>query len=217
MDYWIEPLRYIAFGTGMTVMLTFGAAIIGIVLAVPLLLTARSRFTALRGLYHAFVHIVRGVPTLVWLFIAFFGVTQIGIVLDPITSAMLTLGMIATANMAEIYRGGMQAIPAGQWEAAHALSLDRSATARDIIAPQLFRAVSPSVATQVIGLLKDSALVSTIGVADLVFRAGLMTQNYGNGLVMFAFAGLIYLALSLPVGALSRYVHARITRRYAVV
>lgn len=201
----------------MTFMLTFGAAIIGVVLAAPLLLMARSRFMLVRGVYHTFVHVVRGVPTLVWLFIAFFGVTQIGIVLDPVTSAILTLGIIATASMAEIYRGGMQAIPAGQWEAANALNLGRRYTSKDVIVPQLFRAVSPSVAAQVIGLLKDSALVSTIGVADLVFRAGLMTQHYGNGLVMFTFAGLVYLFLSLPVGALSRYIHARLTRRYAVV
>lgn len=217
MSYWFEPLQYIAMGAGMTFMLTFGAAVIGIVLAAPLILLVRSRFMLVRGIYHAFVHVVRGVPTLVWLFIAFFGVTQVGIVLDPVTSATLTLGVIATANMAEIYRGGMQAIPRGQWEAANALNLDRGATSKDIIAPQLFRAVSPSVATQVIGLLKDSALVSTIGVADLVFRAGLMTQHYGNGLLMFTFAGIVYLLLSLPIGALSRYVHARITRRYAVV
>lgn len=198
-------------------MLTFGAAAIGIILAAPMLLLARSRFRLVRSFYQAFVHVVRGVPTLVWLFIAFFGVTQVGIVLSPVTSAMLTLGVIATAQMAEVYRGGMQAIPAGQWEAANALNIDRFSAGKDIIAPQLFRAVSPTVATQVIGLLKDSALVSTIGVADLVFRAGLMTQHYGNGLLMFSFAGLIYLALSLPVGALSRHVHARITRRYAVV
>lgn len=216
MEHWIEALRYIALGSGMTVMLTFGAAAIGIVCAAPLLLLARSRYTIIRGVYHTFVHVVRGVPTLVWLFIAFFGVTQFDLVLEPTTSAILTLGVIATANMAEVYRGGMHAIPRGQWEAASALNLDRVSATKDIIAPQLFRAVSPSVATQMIGLLKDSALVSTIGVADLVFRANLMTQHYGNGLLMFAFAGLLYLALSLPIGAYSRYIHARITRRYAV-
>lgn len=217
MEELIEPLKYISIGAGMTFMLTFGAAAIGIVAAAPMLLLARSRFILFRSFYQAFVHVVRGVPTLVWLFIAFFGVTQVGIVLSPVTSAMLTLGVIATAQMAEVYRGGMQAIPGGQWEAASALNINRFSASKDIIAPQLFRAVSPTVATQVIGLLKDSALVSTIGVADLVFRAGLMTQHYGNGLLMFSFAGLIYLALSLPIGALSRHVHARITRRYAVV
>lgn len=211
-----EILGYIAIGAGWTVIVTFGSAAIGIILAAPLMLLAESRFVLLRGLYNAVVHVVRGVPTLVWLFIAFFGVGQLGVTLSPVTASMLTLSIIATAYMAEIYRGGMKAIPAGQWEAAGALNLSRVSIARFIIAPQLFRAVSPSVATQIIGLLKDSALVSTIGVADLVFRAGVMTQYHAHGLYMFGFAGLIYLGLSLPIAAFSRTIHARITRRYAV-
>ncbi|WGW13236.1 amino acid ABC transporter permease [Saxibacter everestensis] len=211
-----EIFGYIALGAGWTVLMTFGSAAIGIVLAVPLLALAQSRFAAIRGIYNGFVHVVRGVPTLVWLFIAFFGVGGLGITLNPVTASLLALSMIATAYMAEIYRGGMKAIPAGQWEAAGALNLDRASTLRFVVGPQLFRAVSPSVATQIIGLLKDSALVSTIGVTDLVFRAGIMTQYHAEGLYMFGFAGLIYLLLSLPIAVFSRNIHARITRRYAV-
>ncbi len=209
-------MGYIALGTLWTVGITAGSAAIGIVLGAPLLLAARSPFRVIRGAYDLFVHVVRGIPTLVWLFIAYFGVGQLGITLSPVTAAMLTLSVLAAAYMAEIYRGGLQAIRAGQWEASGALNLSRFDTLKDIIAPQLFRSVSPSVATQVIGLLKDSSLVSTIGVTDLVFRAGVMTQYHANGLVMFGFAGLIYLALSLLIAAFSRRVQARITRKYAV-
>lgn len=211
-----EILGYIALGASWTVVLTFGSAAVGIVLGAPLLVLAQSRIALARGTYHGLVHVIRGVPTLVWLFIAFFGVGQLGVTLDPVTASLITLSIIATAYMAEIYRGGLKAIPAGQWEAAGALNLDRPSTLRFIIGPQLFRAVSPSVATQVIGLLKDSALVSTIGVSDLVFRAGEMTQYHGDGLYMLGFAGLIYLMLSLPIAAFSRYIHGRITRRYAI-
>lgn len=211
-----EIVSYIALGAGWTILMTFGSAAVGIVLGLPLLALGRSRVAVLRWLYLAVVHVVRGVPTLVWLFIAFFGVGQLGLTLSPVAASLLVLSVIATAYMAEIYRGGMQAIPAGQWEAAGALNLDSASTLRHVIAPQLFRAVSPSVATQVIGLLKDSALVSTIGVTDLVFRAGIMTQYHAHGLYMFGIAGLIYLALSLPIAAFSRSTHSRITRRYAL-
>lgn len=209
-------LGYIALGTGMTVVLTFGSAVIGIVLAAPLSACAFSRFSLVRGIYAGLVHFIRGVPTLVWLFIFFFGVGELGLTLQPVAAALLTLSLTATAYIAEIYRGGMQAIHRGQWEAAGALNFGEASTLWDIIAPQLFRAVSPTVATQVIGLLKDSALVSTIGVTDLVFRAGIMTQHHGHGLYMFGFVGLIYLALSIPVAVLSRYVDTRIKRRYAI-
>ncbi|WP_309132572.1 amino acid ABC transporter permease [Brevibacterium sp.] len=211
-----EIFAYIARGAGWTIVMTFGSAAIGIVLGLPLLVLAESKFALIRGIYNSIVHVIRGVPTLVWLFISFFGVGQLGITLSPVTASLLTLSIIATAYMSEIYRGGMKAIPAGQWEAAGALNLDRWSTLRFVIGPQLFRAVSPSVATQIIGLLKDSALVSTIGVADLVFRAGIMTQYHAHGLYMFGIAGAVYLLLSLPIAVFSRTVHTRITRRYAV-
>lgn len=211
-----EIISYIVLGAGWTVYMTVGSAIIGIILAVPLLALAQSRFVIIRTGYNALVHVVRGVPTLVWLFIAFFGIGGLGITLSPVTASLLTLSMISTAYMAEIYRGGLKAVPTGQWEAAGALNLNRFSTLRFIIGPQLFRAVSPSVATQIIGLLKDSALVSTIGVTDLVFRAGIMTQYHAHGLYMFGIAGAVYLLLSLPVAIFSRSIHARITRRYAV-
>jgi polar amino acid transport system permease protein len=212
-----EAFGVIALGIGMTLLLTFTAAGIGIVLGAPLMLLARSRYALARLVYSTIVHIVRGVPPLVWLFIAFFGMTQMGVILDAVTSAILTLGVIAVANMAEIYRGGLAAIRSGQWEASLALGLSRLDTARDVVFPQLFRTVSPMIGTYVVGLLKDSALASTIGVAEVTFQAGLQTQVHGNGLTLFAFAGLIYLALSLPLGMFSRFIDAQLTRRYAVL
>lgn len=211
-----EIMGYIALGAGWTIAITLGSAVIGIIVGAPLLLMARSRFSLVRGAYDLLVHIIRGVPTLVWLFITYFGVSQLGLALSPVTASMLTLSMLSAAYMAEIYRGGMQAIRAGQWEAAGALNMGRFATLKDVIGPQLFRAVSPSVATQTIGLLKDSSLVSTIGVTDLVFRAGIMTQYNAHGIYMFGFAGLIYLILSLLIAAFSRSINARVTRKYAI-
>lgn len=213
----MDALAVILSGIGMTLMLTLSAAAIGIVGGAALVLLSRSRSRALRALYSSFVHIVRGVPSLVWLFIAFFGLTQVGIVLDPVSSAILTLGIISIASIAEIYRGGLSSIRTGQWEASWALGLGRLHTMRDIVFPQVFRSVSPTIATFVIGLLKDSALASTIGVAEITFRAGQQTQLHGDGLTYFAFAGVLYLLLSLPLAGLSRTIHTRLSRRYAVV
>ncbi|UOQ55918.1 amino acid ABC transporter permease [Leucobacter allii] len=212
-----EALLAITLAAGMTVLLTAVAGAVGIVLGAPVMLLSRSRHAWVRALYWGFVHLVRGVPTLVWLFIAFFGITQLGITLTAVASAMITLSVIAVASMAEIYRGGLNAITAGQWEASAALGLGPWSTARDVLFPQLFRAVSPTVATYLVGLIKESALASTIGVAEITFVAGLQVQYFGDGLTFFAFAGLLYLVLSVPLGALSRVVHTRLTRRYAVL
>ncbi|RGE20066.1 amino acid ABC transporter permease [Leucobacter sp. wl10] len=212
-----EALVAIVLAAGMTILLTAVSGAVGIVLGAPVMLLSRSRLAPVRACYWAFVHLVRGVPTLVWLFIAFFGITQLGITLTAIASAMITLSVIAVASMAEIYRGGLNAINSGQWEASAALGLGPWSAARDILFPQLFRAVSPTVATYLVGLIKESALASTIGVAEITFVAGLQVQYFGDGLTFFAFAGLVYLVLSVPLGALSRVIHARLTRRYAVL
>lgn len=213
----MDALGVIASGIGMTLLLTVSAALIGIIGGAILVLLSQARSRVLRGIYSSFVHVVRGVPSLVWLFIVFFGLTQLGIVLDPVTSAIVTLGAISIASIAEIYRGGLSAIRTGQWEAGWALGLSRVDSLRDIIFPQVFRSVSPTVATFIIGLLKDSALASTIGVAEITFRAGQQTQLNGDGLTFFAFAGILYLLLSLPLAVASRTIHTRLSRRYAVV
>jgi len=213
----MDALLVIASGIGMTLLLTISAALIGIVGGAAIVLMSQSKSRLLQGAYSTFVHVVRGVPSLVWLFIVFFGLTQIGIVLDPVTSAIVTLGVISIASTAEIYRGGLSSVRAGQWEAGSALGLNRFDAMRDVIFPQVFRSVSPTIATYVIGLLKDSALASTIGVAEITFRAGQQTQLNGDGLTFFAFAGILYLLLSLPLAVLSRSIHARLSRRYTVV
>jgi His/Glu/Gln/Arg/opine family amino acid ABC transporter permease subunit len=212
-----EAFLLIAAAIGTTLVLTVSAAAIGIVLGAPLVLLARSRSVWIRGIYQVFVHVVRGVPALVWLFIAFFGLAELGIVLPALASAVITLGIIAVATMAEIYRGGLTAIRQGQYEAGWALSLGRWSLTKDVVFPQLFRAVSPTTASYIVGLLKDSALASTIGVAEIVYVTGVEVQSLGHGLELFLFAGAIYLALSVPLGAVSRIVQTRLARRYAVV
>ena len=107
--------------------------------------------------------------------------------------------MIAATNMAEIYRGGLIAIHFGQLEAAKALNLGRWHTFRDVVAPQMFRVALPSSATYAIGLFKDSAIASTIGVQELTYQANYLAQLKFHGLEVFSMVGVIYLLASLPV------------------
>jgi len=212
-----EAFSIIAQAIGMTVLLTASSGIIGMVAGVPLVLLSRSRFAVLRIVYAAFVHVVRGVPPLVWLFVIFFGIAELGWVIAPVPSAIGTLSIIAAASMAEIYRGGLNAIGHGQYEAGWALSLSRWDVAKDIVLPQLLRAVSPTAATYFVGLLKDSALASIIGVAEITYVTNEQVTLNGHGLLLFSYAAAIYLVLSAVLGIVSRRLHARLTGRYAVV
>ncbi|MEU6408282.1 amino acid ABC transporter permease [Microbispora sp. NPDC046933] len=210
-------LGLIAEAIWLTLVLTLVSGVIGVVLGAPLVLLAQSRLRVLRLIYATFVHVVRGVPALVWLFIIFFGMAELKVVIPALPAAIVALGVISTASMAEIYRGGLQAIRFGQYEAAWSLSLSRVSVAKDVILPQLFRVVSPTVATYFVGLIKDSALASIIGVGEITYVTSQQVELHGNGLVLYVFAGALYLALSIPLGVLSRTIHTRLTRRYAVV
>jgi polar amino acid transport system permease protein len=203
-------------GLWWTIALTGGAFLMGAVLGVPLLAARQSRLVPLRVLAMVLIQIVRAIPPILWLFIIFFGLGMGYMPVSPFNAALMGLGLIAAANMAEIYRGAVASIHHGQFEAAAALDLGRWSTFRDIVAPQAFRVALPSAASYLIGLMKETAVASTIGVADLAYQGNQLSQLTYRGLEVFALVGLFYLLLSLPIAWLSRmadnYLQARVAR-----
>ena len=129
---------------------------------------------------------------------------------------VLGLGLITAANMSEIYRGALSAIHSGQWEASNALALPKYSIYIDIIAPQLLRVSLPSAAGYAVGLLKDSAIASTIGVTDITLNAGYIARMTYQGLPVFAIAGLFYIMISLPIAALARAADKKLKARVAL-
>jgi len=117
--------------------------------------------------------------------------------------------------MAEIYRGGLLAIHFGQFEAAKALNLSRWHAFVDVVAPQMIRVALPSSATYGIGLFKESAIASTIGVQELAYQANYLAQTTFRGLEVFGMVGLVYILISLPIAWLSRILDRRIRARVA--
>lgn len=193
-------------GLPLTLLLTVASFLIGAVGGIPLALGLRSPHRLLRLTCRLFVDFVRGVPIIVWLSLIFYGV-QIGdLKFTSVQAAIVGLGIVSAAYLAEIYRGGLQTVPTGQLEAAQALGLSSSVTFRSVIAPQGLRIVSPSVATYLIGLFKDTSIASTIIVTEMAFQA----QSYARqnptaeGILPYIYAGLLYIALSLPVAYVAR-------------
>lgn len=207
-----QPLLY---GLVWTVALTGSAFLVGAVLGVPLLLARQGRFWPLRLLAIVVIQIVRGIPPLLWLFIIFFGVGMGIMPVRPFTAALIGFGLIAAANMAEIYRGALASIPRGQWEASAALGLGRWSVLWDVAAPQVFRVALPTAASYLIGLLKETAVASVIGVTDLAFFGRQLSQLTFRGLEVYAVVGLLYIGLSLPVAWASRVADSRLRARVA--
>lgn len=202
-------------GLGWTIALTTGAFVIGAVLGIPLLMAKQARFFAIRWLAAIVIQIVRAIPPILWLFIIFFGVGMSYFPISPFAAALIGLGLIAAANMAEIYRGALKSIHFGQWEACTALDLGRWSTMRDVIAPQAVRVALPTAASYLIGLMKETAVASTIGVNELAYQGNQLSQMTFRGLEVFAIVGLFYMLLSIPVAWLSRSVDTHLRSKVA--
>lgn len=191
-------------GIGYTLWITVLSLLFGAILGLPLAAARRSRSAILRGFATTYTNTVRAIPPLTWLFLIFFGLPQYALRLDSVSASIVGFSIIASAYMAEIYRSGLLAIPQGQWEAAAALGMGFLPTTRHIITPQAFRVTLPAIAAYAIALLKDSALASTIGVHEITYQAGLASRATHEGLLAFSIAGLLYIAMSIPLAVAAR-------------
>ena len=202
-------------GIGTTVSITLCSFAVGAVLGLPLALARRSGTAVVRWAAGAVVELLRSVPPLVWLFIAYYSVGVDLIPLSVFQSAVAGLGLIAAAYLCEIYRAGLDAVPRGQWEAARALALPVRATYLRVAAPQAMVLVIPPAATFLIALLKDSAVASVIGATDITFLAFQEARVTLQGLTVFSIAAVIYLLLSLPVAVVARVTDRHVARSLA--
>ena len=210
-----EILRSILMGLPWTLAVTAAAFAIGAALGGPLCALRFSRYAAVRALAASATLMLRAIPPLVWLFFIFFGLGVGYLEVSPFEAAAVGLGLIAAANMAEIYRGALAAIHHGQWEAAAALNLSARHRFVDVIGPQLLRVALPSGATYAIGLLKDTAIASTIGVSEIAFQAYHTSQRTFHSLDVFAIAGALYILISLPMAWATRWADVRLRARVA--
>jgi len=197
-------LDYLLPGALNTVKVTVLAFLCGVVLGLLFELTRRSGVRFLGRAVAIVVEVLRAMPPVTLLFIAYFGVTELGLKLSPLAAGVLCLGLIEAAYATEIYRAGINAVHHGQREAALTLGMTSLAAMRHVVLPQAVRLVIPPLTNQCVGLLKTSAAVSLIALPDLTFEAQVVTGLTFQGLKVFGLAMLVYLALSLPLSGLAR-------------
>lgn len=184
-------------------------AIIGVIGGVCRI--ARSR--ALRWLAAVYVTIMRGVPLLVTLMFLYYGLPSIGLLLDSFTVAIIALATVNGAYVSEIVRAGIQSIDPGQMRAARSLGMSYGMAMRRIILPQAIRRVLPPITNESLTLLKNTALVSTIALSDLL-RSGLEIMTWeANTFSPFAGVAVIYLVMTLPLVWLNGYLERRYRMR----
>jgi polar amino acid transport system permease protein/polar amino acid transport system substrate-binding protein len=161
---------------------------------------------AVAGVY---VEVFRGTPVLLQLYVLYYGLAPV-LRLDAFTAAFVGLGMNYAAYEAELYRAGLEAVPAGQTEAALSLGMSRGLTLRRIVLPQALRIALPGIANDFIALLKDSSLVSVITVVELTKQMTITAVDMRGWLVPGLLCALLYLALSYPLSRLARRLERRL-------
>ena len=181
-------------GTVFTVQLTLLAIAFGMVLGLLIALARISRNKTLNSLSWVYVWMFRGTPLLLQILVIYMALPTIGIELKQFPSAIIALSLNSAAYLAEIIRAAIQSIDKGQMEAGKALGMSYSQTMFKIIIPQSYRRMIPPIGNEVIMLLKDSSLVSVIGMTELLRTARLMAS--GGDIEYYAYAGLIYLFLT---------------------
>ena len=192
-------------GAWVTLQLVGASVIAGLILALPLGIARSSRVLAVRALPYAYIFFFRGTPLLVQLFLVYYGMAQFEAVRDswlwpflrePYWCAIITMTMHTAAYIAEIIRGAIQNVPAGEVEAARALGMSRRQALWHIILPRAARIGLPAYSNEVILMLKASALASTITLLELTGMARKIAARTYMHEEMFLTAGLIYLLIA---------------------
>jgi His/Glu/Gln/Arg/opine family amino acid ABC transporter permease subunit len=207
-----DLLPVLLFGAVTTIEVTVGGFAVATVIGLTLALLRRLHLRPLNAAIAVYVDVFRAVPVLTQLFIIYFGLTEIGIRLDPLSAAIIGFGINGGAYLTEVFRSGIESVHQGQMEAAQMLGMRRLAALRIVILPQAMRVVLPPLGNFAIGLLKDTALASAVAAPELMFRARTLVDKTFLATEIFVAAAAIYLVMSVPLGYLTRRAEARVAR-----
>lgn len=197
---------------GETIQITlfslFYASILGIVFG--LMKVSQNKF--IRFISNTYIWIIRGTPLLVQIYFIYFGVPMAsGISLTEWQAGVITMSLNAGAYMAEIVRGGIESVDIGQMEAARSLGLTYQKSMRKIILPQALRTMLPSIINQFIITLKDTSLLSVIGVRELTMNGKIITANNMESIRMWGIVAVYYLAVISVLTVIANKVEKRIS------
>ena len=212
-DFTWDILPRLLVATGNTLLAAGLGYAIAMVLGLVLALAQRTPFTPLTVAVREAVEFVRSTPLVLQIFFVFYVGPQFGIRLSPWTAGMIAIGLHYAAYLSEVYRGGLESVPRGQWEAAKPLNLSTARTYFRIVLPQ---ALSPSLAgmgNYLVGIFKDTPMLSVIGVAELMHTANAIGSETYRFLEPFTLVGIIFLLISLPTAAAIRLFEAWTRRK----
>ena len=200
----------LAEGLSLTLTLSALAIIFSAAWGLPVVLGLMSNLTPLRLVTRAYVEFVRNTPVLVQMYFIFFGSSMIGYRLSGFAAGLTAITLQNGAYIAEIYRAGIQSVSQRQMEAGLAIGLTPRAAFRTVVLPQAFRKIVPPLSNQGIVIIKDTALVATLSVAELTFQARMLADRTAAVYEIFFTLALFYIAITSAFALFMRFVELRV-------
>jgi len=197
-DFAIEILPKMLLATLNTIMAAGIGYAIAAIVGLLFLLGQRTQFKIVNIINREIVEFIRSTPLLIQLFFVYFVLPQFGITLSAWVCGMITIGLHFGTYLSEVYRGALEGVPKTQWEACRALNFTTFYTYRKIVLPQAFPIAIPGMGNYLVGIFKDTPLLSTIGVAELFHAATAVGGYHYRYLEPYTIVGLIFLILSVP-------------------
>ncbi|AMB99406.1 amino acid ABC transporter [Aerococcus urinaehominis] len=210
---WLAYAPYFWDGLKMTLLVSAVSVLAGSILGVGLALARLSQLKILQGLASAYVAFIRGTPLMVQVLFAFLGLGGL-FGWSPLVAGLIAISLNAGAYICEIIRGGINGVDAGQAESARSLGLGYWPTMKKVVFPQSLRAIWPALANEFITLIKESSLVSTIGIAELTFQTRAVTSLTYQGIIPLLIAMVIYFILTFTLGRLVALLEKRDQSKY---
>ncbi len=206
---WRTTWIYLGRGLLGTFEVALTSAAIAIVLGLALMLGRTGRFAWLRVVCAAITNFFRGVPSLLFIYFFFFTMPSVGISMPPFWMMVLPISFAASGVLAEVFRAGMNAVPKGQAEAGLSIGLSPWKVKTKIVMPQAIRFVIPSLISQLVVVVKDTALAYVVSYPDLMQNAQVLRTNYDAMVSTFFVVGLIYIVINYLINKASVYVSRR--------
>lgn len=211
-QYWSDWTTRLLQGAVVTAEVSLSAFALALVLGALLVWALKSPFATPRRLAQGFVQAMRAVPLLALLLTLYFALPSAGLTLSGAVAGALGLGLQGSAYIAEILRGGLDAIHRGQREAALASGLTPWQTLRWVVLPQAVRALLPPLLNAYVAILKDSSLCALIATNELMLAARAIASESFLPMHIFLLVGLFYFAIAFPLSLLSRLLEQRLSR-----
>lgn len=214
MDTIMNAMPYLMEGLQVTLYIFIIAIILGFIIGLIVALLRLAPFKILNWIAKFFVDAIRGTPFIVQLFFIYFGLNSLGFFsMDNTTAGIVTVAINAGAYFSEIIRAGIQSIDRGQTEAARSLGLNATQNMRYIILPQAFRRMLPTITNQAIISLKDTSLLSVIGIADLTQEGRIQASQTFEAFTIYLTLGVIYFIVIYLLSMLASFVERKFVLR----